>query len=101
MISEKAFATQVEDLLDMFGWTWVHFRPARTKHGWTTAMSGTKGFPDYVAAREIHPDEFQRIFFELKKENGKLSSEQEVWVRLLNAYVWRPSQIKEIAKILR
>jgi hypothetical protein len=100
-ISEHDFSTQVESLLEMFGWVWVHFRPARTLHGYRTPFSGKPGYPDYYAVREIHPDEFQRYHFELKSEKGKLTDDQKEWVRLTNAFVWRPSQLEEIAKILR
>ena len=100
-ISEKEFQLQVIQLAKMFGWRIHAERPAWTGKGWRTPIQGDAGFPDLVLVREIHPEEVQRIFAELKSEEGKLTEDQKVWVRLLNAYVWRPSQIKEIAKILR
>jgi Holliday junction resolvase len=75
-ITEKQFATQVEDLLELYGWHWTHFRPAMLKDGkWRTAISGHMGFPDYVAVRGI-----RLLFIELKSDKGKLSPEQQEWL---------------------
>lgn len=102
-ISETAFSSQVEDLLNIFGWLWCHFRPARTEYGWRTALSGHQGFPDYIATRPP-----RLLMFELKSEKGKVSELQQIWLDWLGAcpesverYLWRPSQIEEIAKCLR
>ena len=101
-ITEKDFMRQVEDLLKVLHWHWTHFRPARTEHGWRTAITGHKGFVDYVAVKEK-----RCLFIELKSENGKLTPSQEEWAELLKAcpgveyYCWRPSQIEDIASILR
>ena len=128
-ISETAFASQVEDLLKMFGWHWCHFRPALTGAGWRTAMTGHKGIPDYIATRPP-----RLIFAELKDEVKSTTPEQEEWLELLRqcervaittpltvkgkvatvsidkplnylvipeVYLWRPHQIEEIAEILR
>lgn len=129
-ISETAFASQVEDLLKMFGWHWCHFRPALTGAGWRTAMTGHKGITDYIAVRPP-----RLIFAELKDELKATTPEQEIWLELLRqcsktitleplsklnaqtwiahglglkpmvtipeVYLWRPSQIDEIAKCLR
>ena len=101
-ITEEQLAGEVEDLLNIFQWRWCHFRPARTEHGWRTAVSGYKGFPDYIAARLP-----RLIIFELKSEKGKLTPEQAEWLELLRnctsieAYCWRPNRIDKIAEILR
>lgn len=129
-ISEHDFSTQVESLLSMFHWRWCHFRPARTEHSWRTAMTGDKGFPDYIATRPP-----RLLIFELKNEKGKLTPEQEAWLADLKesqrmitlepvvlqrgkmahldsgndislipsfeVYLWRPSDFNEIASILR
>jgi len=109
--TEGEFAGQVEDLLERFGWLWCHFRPARTMRGWRTAVTGHKGFPDYVAVRPP-----RLIFAELKSEKGEVSPEQTEWIDTLRkcetktpkmfrgqpeVYLWRPSQIEEIAGILK
>ncbi|MAF43093.1 MAG: hypothetical protein CMI54_02840 [Parcubacteria group bacterium] len=105
-VSEKDFSRQIEDLLNVFGWRWCHFRPARTGRGWRTALSGHQGFVDYVAVRNG-----MCLFFEIKSEKGKLSGEQEKWIEDLKVvaghslgvqvYVWRPSMFDEIVKILQ
>lgn len=99
-VTEKDFSKQVEDLLNLFGWRWCHFRPARTEHGWRTALSGYPGFLDYIAVKD------RLIIFELKSENGKVTKEQQEWLDALEAcgqevYLWRPGDIEDIADILR
>lgn len=100
-VTEKEFSQQVEDLLNLFGWRWCHFRPARTEHGWRTALSGYQGFLDYIVARGD-----KLIFAELKSEKRKLTPQQQEWLDTLKAcgqevYVWRPADIETIAEILR
>ena len=97
--TEKAFGSQVEALLDLYSWRWCHSRPAMTKDGWRTALSGHRGFPDYVAVKD------KTLFFELKSDKGKLSPDQQLWHDCLKAagaevFVWRPSQLEEIAQLL-
>ena len=99
-LSEKDFATQVEDLFETFGWTWQHQRPARTKYGWSTAISGYKGFPDYCAVRKVDGVS-QVIFAELKDEKEQPTPEQSHWLDVTGGYLWRPSMIEEIMRILR
>ena len=106
VINEKAFASQVEDLLKIFGWRYSHFRPAWTEKGWRTPLSGDKGFPDYVAVRQG-----KLFFIELKSESGKITPSQQEWLDalyelvddsgMIKVYIWRPSQIEEIADILQ
>jgi len=107
----------------------MHPRPARTLHGWRTAIAGYAGYPDYTAVRPPRV-----LFIELKDEVKKSTPEQEEWLRLLEEcqtnvvlkplsvngkeaklvlgkalpmltipeiYLWRPHQIEEIAEILR
>lgn len=90
-ITEKQFATQVESLLSIFQWRWCHFRPARTKHGWTTAMSGHPGFPDYIAVKGE-----RLLAVEIKSEKGKVTPEQMAWLDAFQeagaeTFLWRPS----------
>ena len=100
-ITEKEFSEQVEDLLNLRGWRWCHFRPARTQSGWRTALSGTIGFPDYIAAKDG-----ALIFFELKSEKGKVTPAQREWLEDLKAcsqriYLWRPSDWDEIMEVAK
>jgi hypothetical protein len=39
-MSEADLLAQVTELAELYGWQWVHFRPARTVHGWRTPVSG-------------------------------------------------------------
>ena len=64
-------------------------------------MIGNIGFPDCVFSRRE-----RLIFAELKAGRGKPSIEQEAWLVSLRSapvevYVWKPSDIDEIEKILR
>lgn len=129
-ISETAFASQVEDLLKLYGWRWTHFRPAWSSKGYRTPIKGHKGFPDYVAVRPP-----RLLFIELKDQYSKPSPEQEAWLgdlrecvktivgealtvdrkgkvatldmtcavpvfRIPEVYLWRPSQFDEVRRIL-
>jgi|SRR3990167_8236494 len=101
-VSEAAFATTIEQLLDMFGWRWMHSRPAKTDRGWRTALSGTEGFPDYLAVRGD-----RLLVAELKSDDGELSIEQYFWLKEMaeagiDAYLWQPSDnFDQIVGILK
>ena len=103
-ITEKQFSQQVEDLLTLFGWQWCHFRPARTEHGWRTAISGKQGFPDYIAVRSS-----RILIFELKSEKGKVKPAQQEWLDALRlvpcveVFLWRASDetFDEIVEVLK
>ena len=101
-IKESDLAQQVEELLNLYGWCWCHFRPAIERSGkWLTALSGQSGFPDYIAARG-----HRLLIFELKSEKGKLSEVQEMWLHVLDqcpieVHTWRPSDWEEIVGTLR
>lgn len=106
-LTEKEFATQVEDLFAIFGWRWTHFRPAWSAKGYRTPIQGYKGFPDYVAVRNG-----MCLFIELKGERGKLSPDQAIWMAEFKsvashslgvmAFVWKPSDLDEsVMAILR
>ncbi len=92
-------------LLGLGGWTWTHSRPARTEHGWVTAISGDKGFPDYVCVRETRLGTYELIFIELKGDGGKVSAEQQTWIDLLRkagqrVYVFYPADFEEAKAVL-
>ncbi len=80
-ISEGDLASQVESLLNIYHWQWIHIRPARVlRHGketYETSYSGHKGFLDYLCLRPP-----RIIVFELKNEKGELTPEQKEWYRL-------------------
>jgi len=92
-MTEKEFTQQVVDLARLLGW--------QVYHTWLSVRSAA-GFPDLVLAKPGRP----LILAELKTERGKLTPAQQAWLDLLQqvpgveVYVWRPSQLEEIAKIL-
>lgn len=105
-LTETGFQQQVTQLADMFGWYWLHLRPARTKHGWRTPISGSlgAGWPDMVLVRER---DHRLIFAELKAEKGKPTDDQAKVLALLGGlpsvqvFVWYPTDLAEIARVLR
>jgi hypothetical protein len=108
--SESAFLAQVLELAKLLGWKSFHVRPGMNRRGhWSTPIQGDGvGFPDLVLARYREKDEARAgriIAAELKSEDGKESLEQEAWLTLLEwcgveSYLWRPSDLPEIARVL-
>ena len=101
-MNEAEFQRQVTDLADIFGWSWIHLRPAQTQHGWRTPVSGPmgKGWPDLFMARG-----YRSIAAELKSEKGKATPEQNAVLELLQAtgvetFVWRSGDFDRIVEIL-
>ena len=101
METEAGFQNAVIELAQLHGWKVAHFRPARTKTGWRTAVSADgKGFPDLVLVRD------RLIWAELKREGEDLSEHQEHWRDWLLAageewYMWMPSDWAAIETVLR
>ena len=101
-MSEAEWQRQFTELAELYGWAFVHWRPARTKHGWRTPGEGplAKGWPDVVLVRE------RLIAVELKASRGKLSPDQERVRDILLAggvewYVFRPEHFDEAHAVLR
>lgn len=92
-ITEKAFMAQVVDLARTLGWATYH--PFLSIHS-------PRGWPDLALCRPP-----RLILAELKSEKGKTSPAQEEWLRLLKGcpgvevFLWRPSELDEIARILQ
>ena len=89
-ISEADWQAHVIELAETLGWSHYHTYDSRRS---------TEGFPDLVLVRE------RVVFAELKREDGKLTSDQVAWVNdLLRAnaevYVWRPSDRDQVAQVL-
>lgn len=105
-ISEKDFQQQVVALAILHGWMVHHVRPGMTSKGaYMTHVQGHPGFPDLVLMHPDHP-EWGIIFAELKTVKGRLSENQVVWCRGLDAaggeaYVWRPTDLPFITRRLK
>jgi len=97
-MTETQFAETVIALAQWHKWKAVHFRPARTKQGWRTAMTGDRGFVDLVLARNgvvLH--------VELKRQDGVMRAGQKEWGEAIgDTYrLWRPSDLEAIREELR
>lgn len=102
-LTEKQFEAQVKDIARLYGW--------RYYHTWRSIHSPA-GFPDCVMVRP-----HRLIFAELKREDGKLTPDQEGWIEdLIDAsiisresptltypevYLWRPSDFDSIVEVLK
>ena len=90
-MTESEFQQTVTDLCDWQRVRWHHEVDSRRSK---------RGFPDLVLVGK------RVIFVELKKQTGRVSREQQEWLDSLEAagqeaYVWRPSDLPQITKILR
>lgn len=101
-ITEAEFQRQVLALAKIQGWLRAHFRPARTKRGWRTAVAGDgKGFPDLVLLRGR-----RLVVAELKVGRRKTTPEQDHWLDAFRAasnaevFVWRPRDWPQIEEVL-
>lgn len=108
-LTEREFTDQVLKLAGLRGWLRAHFRPARTEHGWRTAVSGDgKGFPDLILLRGK-----RLIVAELKTETGRRTPEQECWLQAFmelgdgspsgwfaEVFTWRPVDWPQIESVL-
>ncbi len=89
--SERQFQAQVTELATLRNWVWYHTHDSRRSPA---------GFPDLVLVRGR-----RLVFAELKRERGRLTKEQEQWLRTLQAtdaevYVWRPSDWPQVQETL-
>jgi hypothetical protein len=104
-LSEAAWQSRVTDYAALKRWQWMHLRPARTEHGWRTAVSGPlgKGWVDLLLVRGD-----RLILAELKRDGQNPTVEQR-WVleqlaelgseRVL-VTVWRPQDWPEVQRVL-
>lgn len=102
-VTEAQFQQQVIDLAHIFGWRAAAFRAAQTGRGWRTPVQGDgKGWLDLTLLRGN-----RLIVAELKVGKNKLSPEQTDWLEawrecpFVEAHVWRPEDLDDIAKVLR
>ena len=90
--TERYFQNEVCKMATQLGWVWFHV---------VDSFHCAAGFPDLVMVRGARV-----VFAELKTEKGKIEPEQAKWLKLLEPtpveqYLWRPSMIDEIVRILR
>jgi hypothetical protein len=99
-VTESDLLRAVTDMAAIYGWEWVHFRPAQTSRGWRTPVQGPlgKGWPDLVL---VHPSKGRLLFAELKSDTGSLSPAQVYVHSILPVHVWRPRDLDAIAEVLR
>lgn len=76
----RGLEASVEALLNLNGWRWYHARPAQTRKGPRTALSGHPGAPDYMAVRDG-----RLLFIEAKDGSAVLTQAQHCWARDLAA----------------
>lgn len=118
-MTEDDFQQQVTDLADLYGWDWVHHRPAQTSKGWRTPVSGTmgKGWPDLVLVR-TRADHRRLLWVELKTAGGKVDPAQVAVLSVLRhleglwlaptgddslqvqVCIWRPADVDDIVRTL-
>ena len=106
-MNESELMDAVTGMAEIYGWAWVHFRPAMTTKGWRTPVSGSlgKGWPDLVMVRIR---DSRLLFAELKTATGRETDEQVTVGLALAAighpvHVWRPADLDSgvIQKALR
>jgi len=98
-VSEKMFQQQIIDLAKLLGWMTYHPFDSRRS---------TSGYPDLTLLRPALAERPARIIFaELKKQKGKVSKAQQVWLQALmsctavETYLWKPGDWDEIVEVLR
>lgn len=100
--SEDDLSAFVSDFSRLQGWRRVHFRPAKVGERWVTALEGDVGWPDWTFTRRG-----RLVIAELKSQRGRMGPGQQEWLDALRevggieVYLWRPSDIPEIRRILR
>lgn len=93
-ISESDYLEQVIEYAEILGWLVYHVFETRNY-----AKRTSSGFPDLVLVKDG-----RIIFAELKRETGKVSPAQQVWLDALvpcsEVYVWRPSDWETVERVL-
>jgi hypothetical protein len=99
---EKDLQKQIIDLGHLYGWRIAHFRPALRQSGHYSTPVGADGagWPDLtlVKGRRL-------IFAEIKAQDGKTSTEQDIWLDCLEktgatVFIWKPSDWDDIQRVL-
>lgn len=102
--TESQFQSTVMQVADLARWKSYHApenRPVLGRGGKTYIQNVRAGFPDLVLVRGE-----RLVFAELKREKGVLTPGQPEWHEALagvpgvEVYVWRPSDLQRIIRIL-
>jgi hypothetical protein len=99
--TERQFTDEVIALALGNAWRAVHFRPARTAHGWRTALQGDgEGFNDVLALRGP-----VIVAAELKVKRNKPTPAQLAWLKAWEeagalTFVWYPRHWQQILETL-
>ena len=100
-MTEELFLDWIIEEAHRTGWLVAHFRPAKTKKGWRTAVSADgAGFPDLIMVRRK-----RLIVAEVKSALGKVSKEQYDWLEAFGktkaeVFCWTPRGKETILEIL-
>lgn len=93
-LTERRFQATVERAATLLGWRYYHTYDSRRS---------PEGFPDLVLVKGP-----RLIFAELKKNAGRVSKSQELWLGDLRdvqeppeVYLWRPREWTHIEQVLR
>ena len=91
-MKERELQAIVKQMAELCGWEYYHTYDSRRSN---------PGFPDVVMLRGE-----RMIVAELKVQKGKVSEHQERWLKKFDkagseAYLWRPSDLREIEELLR
>jgi hypothetical protein len=106
--TEAQFNREFYKLASPLGWKCAHFRKARTKKGWRTAVEGDgAGFPDWILVRPYRVGRGTNhvIVAELKVGRNKLTVAQHRWLEAfmevgIPAYCWTPDDWDKIVEVL-
>ncbi len=102
-MTETEWQTQVQQMLDLGGWTWFHAPdnlPRRSRRGTVYVQDVRAGFPDLIALRGR-----QLLVAELKQVGKRPTAQQAMWLGLFRhvtplVFVWTPLDRDEARKVL-
>jgi hypothetical protein len=78
-VTEHELQATILEAARVLGWRIYHQRPAQTRHGWRTALTGDPGFPDLILARPGRV-----LALELKAARGRPRDAQADWLQALD-----------------
>lgn len=82
-MTEAQLQQTIVEAARLCGWLVHHARPAQTRRGWRTPITGNVGFPDLILAKPRG-----RCFaLELKGDGGRFGPGQQGWLDSLDGAV--------------